>query len=80
MAQDFVLLTEKEEMWTEMLMEVLRDNQIPCASMGVNGAGFSIKTGKPDWLKVYVPQDFLPQAEELLNALFSDDAILEDEV
>lgn len=72
---EFVLLTEKEAMWAEMLMEVLRDNEVPCAAMPVVGAGFSMRTGTPERLRVYVPEEKLEQAQELLEELFPPDGI-----
>ena len=71
MNQEYVLLTEKEEIWARMLMEVLKDNSIPCASEPVHGAGFALKTGMQDSLRIFVPSEKLVQARELLEALFS---------
>ncbi|MGX8692679.1 MAG: putative signal transducing protein [Clostridia bacterium] len=70
---EFALLTEKEAMWAEMLAEVLRDNEIPCTSIPVHGAGFSMRTGTPERLRIYVPEDRLDQARELMAALFPED-------
>ena len=69
----FVLLTEKEAMWAEMLAEVLRDNNIPCTSMPVLGAGFAMRTGTPERMKVFVPEEKLAAAQELLGELFPAD-------
>lgn len=71
MNQEYVLLTEKEEMWARMLMDVLKDNSIPCTSVPVHGAGFALKTGMQDSLRIFVPAEKLSQARELLEALFS---------
>lgn len=79
MNDGYVLLIEKEEMWARMLMEVLEDNQIPCASLPVFGAGFSLKTGTQERLRVYVPAGCLPQATELYEALFSAEILPEEE-
>ena len=79
MNDGYVLLTEKEEMWARMLLEVLEDNHIPCTSLPVYGAGFALKTGTQDRLKVYVPSEYLAQATALVEALFSAENILEDE-
>ena len=76
---EYVLLLEKEEMWAKMLMQVLEDNHVPCTTIAVNGAGFSIKTGIQDRLRIYVPSEKLPQAMDLVDALFSEDSILEEE-
>ena len=43
MDKGYVLLTEKEEMWARMLMEVLGDNGIPCTSMPVHGIGLVMR-------------------------------------
>lgn len=79
MNDGYVLLAEKEEMWARMLMQVLEDNDIPCASLPVYGAGFALKTGAKERLKVYVPAEKLPQATALLEELFSAGSILEEE-
>ena len=76
---NYVLLTEKEEMWARMLMQVLEDHQISCTAIPVQGAGFSIRTGTRDSLRVYVPAKNLAQASGLLEELFSADAIFEEE-
>ena len=70
---EFVLLTEKESMWAEMLLEVLRDKGVPCASLPVVGAGFSMRTGTPERLRVFVPEEWLERAQELLNELFPEE-------
>ena len=69
----FAVLTEKETMWAEMLLEVLRDHEIPYAQLPVLGAAFSMRTGTPERLRIYVPEDRLCQAQELMAALFSED-------
>ena len=71
MNDEYVLLTEQEEMWARMLLKVLEDNRVPCTAIPVHGAGFTIKTGTQERLKIYVPSRHLPQAAELLEALFS---------
>jgi hypothetical protein len=76
--ESFVLLTEKEEMWARVLMEVLRDNGIPCTAKSVLGAAFTIKTGLQDRLRVFVPEALLPRAEALLREIFPADFAGED--
>ena len=78
MNNEYVLLVEKEEMWAKMLIQVLEDHSIPCSALSVHGAGFVIKTGMQERLKVYVPSESLPQASELLQELFSAE-IVQDE-
>ena len=77
MERGYELLTEKEEMWAQMLMQVLKDNEIPCTALPVHGGGFVLKTGMQDSLRVYVPADKLPQATKLMQELFSGDPIEE---
>jgi hypothetical protein len=77
MDNDYVLLAEKEEMWAKMLMEVLEDNGIRCASLPVKGIGLSMRVGVQDCLRVFVPAEDLPQASELLQQLFSSESIFE---
>lgn len=78
MRDGYVLLVEKEEMWAKMLIQVLEDNNIPCTAIPVYGAGFSIKTGTQERLKVYVPVDNRTQATELVEELFSAESIQEE--
>lgn len=70
MSASFVLLTEKEEIWAGMLLEVLRDNGIPCTSLPVQGAAFSMRTGTPERLRIFVPEDQLAPARKLAAELF----------
>ena len=77
MDNEYKLLTEKEEMWAQMLMQVLRDNDIPCTALPVHGGGFVLKTGMQDSLRVYVPADKLLQATDLMQELFSGEPIEE---
>ena len=70
MMNGYEMLVEKEEMFAQMVTQVLQDNEIPCAVLPVNGAGFVIKTGVQDRLQVYVPVERLKQARELLRELF----------
>ena len=79
MKEGYVLLTEKEEMWAKMLMEVLSDNSIPCTSLPVHGIGLVMRTMAQERLKVFVPAWDLARASELTEALFSENAILEEE-
>ena len=68
----YELLLIKDEMWAKMLMEVLRDNDIPCTAIPVRGAAFAMKTGLQDQLKVYVPAEKLDEARTLAQELFAE--------
>lgn len=78
MKEGYVLLVEKEEMWAKMLMQVLKDNNVPCATVPVFGAGLSIKAGMQERLRVYVPSENLLLAKELVEELFSSESIQEE--
>lgn len=71
MNDGYELLTEKQVMWAEPLMQVLRENGIPCEALPVHGAGVTMKTGMPEQLRIYVPKEEKAKAEELLEQLFS---------
>ncbi len=75
---DFEFLVEKEEMWARMLMEVLEDNSIPCASFPVYGAAITMKSWQKEVLRVFVPAEKHQQATELLREFFSEDMSEED--
>ena len=68
---DFVFLTEKDEMWARMLMEVLKDHEIACHAEPVHGAGLTARTGMPEQLRLYVPEAQHLEARELMEELFS---------
>ena len=70
---DYRFLTEKESMWAKMLEEVLKDNDVPCVAVPVLGAGFTLKTGMQERLKIYVPSERKARAEELMKELFPDE-------
>ena len=78
MNEGYVLLVEKEEMWAQMLMQVLEDNGIPCAALPVYGVAFSLKTGMQERLRVFVPAEKMPQASHLLQELFSAEFLPEE--
>ena len=73
----YELLLIKEEMWARMLMEVLKDNDIPCTSLPVRGAAFAMKTGLQDEMKIYVPVGKMAEAQVLAQELFSDEEVEE---
>ena len=72
MKSSFSFLVEKEEMWAKMLVEVLKDNGIPCVAESVYGSGLVFKTGLKDIWQVLVPDEYLQEASELVEALFSE--------
>ena len=78
MNHDYVLLIEKEEMWAQMLIQILEDNGIACAALPVYGAGFSLKTGMQEHLQIFVPAPQLPHANELVHQLFYAEIVDEE--
>lgn len=72
MPGDLCFLTEREALWAEMLEDVLKQNDIPCLTKNVLGAGLALKVG-PMWERVrfYVPYSRLQNAKTLVDQLFS---------
>ena len=70
MNPNYISLVEKEAMWARMLEEVLTDNHIPCISQPVYGAGFTLKTGTQERLRILVPAEYQERATVLLHELF----------
>ncbi len=67
---DYCLLVEKEEMWTNLLRDILSDNCIPSLGLPVFGAGLTLRTGRPERLRLYVPYESLEQARALMEEVF----------
>ncbi len=78
---DQCLVCVRPQMWAEMLGDVLEQNSIPCLVSARNGAAMRLFTGggMMDESNVFVPVPFYNQAKELEEALFSQDAVLEDD-
>ena len=73
MNNGYELLVEKEAMWADLLGQVLKDNDIEYVAIPVYGAGLSLKAGLQERFKIYVPNESMNQAKELLNELFPED-------
>ena len=71
MSEQFVLLEAMDEIWAKMLMEVLKDNHIPCTAKPVFGFALTAKTGGSDLWKIYVPAEDVERGKELVGELFS---------
>lgn len=72
MTQPFVFLTEKEAIWADMLMQMLKDNRIFCKASPVYGAGMVMAAGARERMRIYVPAEKLTEAVELMNAFFPE--------
>lgn len=70
--EDFCLLTEQEEMWAKMFLEVLKDQKIPSTHFPVYGSGFTMRTGTVERYKIYVPYGRLEEASRLLQELLAE--------
>lgn len=71
---DYCLLTEKDEMWAKLLMEVLENNRIPHTCLPVFGAGVIMKSGKTERYRIFVPYGSLACAKALYDETFPEDA------
>ena len=58
-----------------MAMEVLQDNDIPCTAFPLCGAAITVKSGRPEVMRIFVPSDKYEAALELMNMLFGEDNV-----
>ena len=73
-ADDLCFVTEKEQIWGEMLSDVLRQNDIPFLRKGTLGAGFALAIGPGnERYRFYVSFCDLNQAKSAVEQLFGDD-------
>lgn len=71
-SDDLCFLTEKEMIWAEMLEDILKQNNIPCLTKKALGIGMALKVGPMlERVKFYVPYFYLPEAEIIVESLFS---------
>ena len=69
---DLCFLTEKEQLWSGMLADVLSQQKIPFVQKNVFGAGMSMKTGlMNERIRFYVFYGHLAEAKKLVDELFS---------
>ena len=73
MHTDFVFLTELNSMWADMLMQVWQDNGISAIDSPVQGTRPAIYSGQPKGVKIFVPADMKPQAEEIVKAYLGEE-------
>ena len=68
---DFCFLTEKEQLWADMLAEVLEENTIPFLQKGKLGAGLAMKMGPLlEQFRFYVPYAHFDAAAAIVEELF----------
>ena len=73
MEKGYKFLIEKEEIWAKMLLELLKDNNIPYAVRKIYGAGLVMRAGKTERMQIYVPSECFRHASDLAGELFSND-------
>ena len=56
-------------------MEVLQDNDIPYTAYPLYGAAITVKSGRPEVMRIFVPSDKYEAALELMNMLFGEDNV-----
>lgn len=77
-AGDFCMVADIPYLQAEMLKEVYRDNDVPYVDRSVLGAGLTAELGRNvDRVRLYVPYDRLPLAQELFDAFFNSQPIFE---
>ena len=73
-ADDLCFLAEKEQLWGEMLSDVLRQNDIPFLRKGTMGAAFALTVGPGmERYRFYVSYLDLKRAKGAVEQLFGDD-------
>jgi hypothetical protein len=69
---DLCFLTEKEQIWSGMLADVLKQRNIPFVQKNVLGAGLATKTGPMlESVRFYVFYKQLSEAKAIVDELFS---------
>lgn len=69
---DMCFLTEKELLWSEMLEDVLKQNNIPVLTKKMLGIGMALKIGPmSERVRFYVPYSYLQESEMIVEGLFS---------
>ncbi|MBR6917817.1 MAG: hypothetical protein IKN38_06495 [Clostridia bacterium] len=74
-ADDVCMLCEKEQIWSEVLADVLDNNGIPHLCRNVYGAGITAKLGSMfERVIFYVKYKDLDRARDIVEELFSGEA------
>ena len=71
MENRYQFLLEKDALWADICMQVLRENGIPCEAFPVSGAGAVLRGGLQERLRILVQVDKLPEAAALMEDLFT---------
>lgn len=77
---DPCFLTERGQIQSDMLVDILKQNGIPSLVKGCAGAGLTAYTGRMlEEYRIYVPYALFEQAREWMNAFFEGAPVEEDE-
>ena len=69
---DPCFLTEKDQIWSEVVEDLLKDSGIPYFVKGRMGAGLAISVGPMfEKNRYYVPYECLEKAREAVDSVFS---------
>ncbi len=68
MNEEYELLMEKEEIWANMFIQILKENNIDFIVKRVNGIAISMKTGSQDYLRIYVKKSEKNEVEKLIKS------------
>lgn len=72
MANDYCYLTEKDQIWSGALSDILAQNNIPFVTKNVLGAGLAAKMGPAlERIRFYVPYSHYENAQTLEHEFFS---------
>ncbi len=72
MDKEYIFIAELEYMWAQMLIDVLKDNNIPCFSKPVYGAALTTRIGMPERMEIYVYKEDGNKAAELYKEVFPE--------
>ena len=71
-SNDLCFLTEKEQLWSGVLADVLNQQKIPFVQKNVFGTGMAMKTGlMNERVRFYVFYGYLAEAKKIADELFS---------
>ena len=70
-SEDFCLLTEQEQLWTQAMRDILSDNGIDFRERDLYGMGQVKRTGIPQRVRFFVRYRDYEKAKELQEAFFS---------
>ena len=74
--KDLCFLVKKDQLWSGLVADVLKKNQIPFIAQNELGAGLTAKIGLCSERNLfYVPYEYLQRATDLLGEIFPGDSI-----